>query len=124
VTPAGDRILGRSGEAQEHVPTGRLARQLLGTVDLEGVGAIVEERHVIDAEGLGDGGIVLMAGAADRVEAFAPRLQPAREPVHLPAYALAVEQFHHGFTGEADVARLHTAGAPWEIFLATRATNF
>jgi len=37
----------------------------------------VEESEIVGPEGVGDGGIVLMAGAADRVEAFAAGLEPA-----------------------------------------------
>ena len=87
VAAARDRVLGRGGEAQQHVPAGRLAGQLLGAVDLEGVRPVMEEGHVVDPEGLGDRGVVLVARASDRVEALAARLQPAREPVHLPADA-------------------------------------
>ena len=74
---------------------------------------------------LGDRGIVLMARAADRVEALAARLQPARQPVHLPADALAVEQLDHRLAGEADVARLHARRCAAAAFpRSTLATNF
>jgi hypothetical protein len=107
VPPARDRILGRGREAQQHVPRGRLAGKLLGAMDLEGGRAVVEEGNVIEPKRLGDGGIVFMARAADRVESLAARLQPARDPVELAARALAVEQFDHGVAGKADVVRPH-----------------
>ena len=111
VPAAGNRVLGRGGEAQQHVPAGRLPGQLLRAVDLEGVRAVVEEGHVVEPQRLGDRGIVLMARAADRVEALAARLQPAREPVHLAADALAVEQLDH---------RLAARGRPRPGATATR----
>ena len=75
----------------------------------------MEEGHVVDAERLGDRGVVLMARASDRVEALAARLQPAREAVHLPACDLAVEELDHRFAGEADVARPNVARAPRQV---------
>ncbi len=75
----------------------------------------MEEGHVVEAEGLGDGGVVLVARAADRVEALAARLQPAREPVHLAARDLAVEELDHRLAGEADVAGLDVGDAPRQL---------
>ncbi len=63
----------------------------------------MEEGHVVEPQRLGDRGIVLVARAADRVEALAARLQPARDPVELAAHHLAVEQLDHGLAGEADL---------------------
>ena len=37
----------------------------------------MEEGEIVGPESLGDGGIVLVAGASDRVEAFAAGLEPA-----------------------------------------------
>ena len=73
---------------------------------------------------LGDRGIVLMARAADRVEALAARLQPAREPVHLPAGALAVEQLDHRLAAEADLVRLHVDEAPRQLAAADLGDEF
>lgn len=75
----------------------------------------MEEGHVVEPKGLGDGGIVLVARAADRIEALAARLQPAREPVHLPAGALAVEELGHGFAPEPDRFRLDVGRAPRQL---------
>ena len=75
----------------------------------------MEEGHVIEPQRLGDRRIVLMARAADRVEALAARLQAAREPVELAAHHLAVEQLDDGFIGHADIAGRERAGAAGEI---------
>ena len=63
----------------------------------------MEEGHVVEPKRQGDGGIVLVARAADRVEALAAGLQPAREPVQLAAGALAVEQVRHRLARKPDL---------------------
>ncbi len=75
----------------------------------------MEEGHVVDAQGLGDRGVVLVARASDRVETLAARLQPAREPVHLAAGHLAVEELDHRFAGETDFGRPNVAGPPGQV---------
>ena len=94
MTAAGDWVLRRGSEAEQHVPGRGLARDPLGAVNLEGGVAVVEERHVVHPEGLGDGGHALMPGAADRVETFATALKRAGDPVELAAQHLGMEDVH------------------------------
>ena len=112
VATAGNRVLRRRCEAQEHVPGRGLSRHFLGSMDLEGIGAIMEEGEVVGAEGFGDGRIVFVARAADRVEALAARLQASREPVHLPARHLTVEELGQSLPAEAHFVRLDVGDAP------------
>ncbi|SBV34885.1 protein of unknown function [uncultured Sphingopyxis sp.] len=113
VPSARDRIFGRGGEAQQHVPRRRAAGKLARPVELEGVRTIVEERHVGDAQRRGDRRIALVSRRADRVEAFAARLQMARQPVHLAARQLREEdvgRLRARQAGRGGIGRVGTAG--------------
>jgi len=55
------------------------------------------------------------AGTTITYGTLAARLQPARDSVHLPADALAVERIDDRLAGQADVAGLDAAGATREV---------
>ena len=78
----------------------------------------MEEGHVVDAERLGDRGIVLVARASDRIEALAARLEPARDAVHLAADDLAVEGLDLDLGGQADIRGLEVADPARQIAAA------
>ncbi len=100
VTPAGDGLLGRGGEAEQHVAQPFLGEPpgLRRAGEVEGARAVVQERGVGDAGDRAHRGVALVAGRADRVEALALLAQPAGGDVEQPA-------------GELDLEELATSGA-------------
>jgi hypothetical protein len=70
-------LVGRSRERKQHVPRRGLAWHAAGAVDLERGVAVVEERHVIHPQRLGQRGVAFVARTADRVEALAASLELA-----------------------------------------------
>ena len=77
VPAAGDRLVDRGGDALHHVGNA-VAAGLPGPGEVEGAGAVVEQRGIGRAQRQGDGGVALVPRRADRVEAPALLLQPAR----------------------------------------------
>ena len=99
--PAGDRVIGRCREGQEHFLHDFTVPGLTRPLDLEGGITIVQEGHVSDAEGCGNGGISFVAGGTDRVESLATRLKFAGMPVKMARQNLAVEQALQIVCGQA-----------------------
>ena len=84
VPAAGDRFVVRGGDAAEDVGHA-VAPVLRGPREVEGAGAIVEERRVGGAERERDAGVALVPGRADRVEAAARPLEVAGGEVAVAA---------------------------------------
>ena len=87
MAPARDRLDGRSDDAEHEVPQALDAR-LRRAREIERPGAVVEERGVVGTQCERDGGVRLVTGRADGVEASPVLLQPARRVVGLPAVDL------------------------------------
>jgi hypothetical protein len=92
VAAARDGLVGGGADAAHHVEARRGARHLPGAGAEEAAGAVVEEGRVGRAQRPGDGGVALVARAADRVVALALRAQPARRVIELAAADLALEE--------------------------------
>ena len=75
VAPAGDRLVGRRGHAEEDVPH-PVPPGLRRPREVEPAGPVVEERRVGRLEGERNERVRLVARRADRVEAEALRLEP------------------------------------------------
>ncbi len=92
VPAAGHRVRGRAGEAPE-----RLAHRLDAPVDVR-AGGVERTRAVVQQRGIGgprqqaDGGVRLVPGRADRVEARPSLLEPPRREVEVPALDLGLEE--------------------------------
>ena len=117
VPPARDRLGRRGDDAEEDVaeagdPCAVGARQV------EGAGAVVEERGIVVAQRERDGRVRLVTGRADRVEAPPVLLQPARHVVGLPAVDLRPpDVLHLGRSGAERRARLQRPQAVEEMLL-------
>jgi len=67
--------------------------------------AVVQEGRVGDPQGLGDGGVALVAGAADGVEALLLGVQAPRVQVELPRQDLGFEQLDELGGGQAGIGQ-------------------
>ena len=92
VPAAGDRVVPRGSQAQQHVAHRVDARHLRRAGAVEGPGAVVQEGGVGRPQRHRDGGVALVPGRADRVEALACGEQPPRLEVEVPAQRLGVEE--------------------------------
>ena len=75
VAPAGDRLVGRRGHAEQDVPH-PVPPGLRRSREIEAAGPVVEQRRVGRLEGERNERVRLVSGRADRVEADALRLEP------------------------------------------------
>ena len=87
VPPAGDRLGGCRDDPQQDVAQ-PVDAPLRGAREVEGARAVVEESRVVDAERECDGGVRLVPGRADGVEAAPVLLEPAGRIVGLAALHL------------------------------------
>ena len=92
VPAAGHRVRGRAGQAPE-----RLADRVDAPVEVR-AGGVERTRAVVQQRGVGgprqqaEGGVRLVPGRADRVEAGASLLEPPRREVEVPALGLGLEE--------------------------------
>ncbi len=91
VAAAGDRLVDRGRDAEHHVGNA-VAAHLPGAGEVERARAVVEQRRVGGAERERDDGVALVPGRADRVEAAALLLQPARGEVAVTARDLGLPE--------------------------------
>ena len=91
VPAAGDRLVARGGDAEQHVRNAVAAR-LRGPGEVEGSRAVVEQRRVGRAQRERDDGVALVPRRADRVEAAAFPLQPAGREVAVAARDLGAPE--------------------------------
>src|SRR5262249_5156334 len=77
--------------------------------------AVVKERHVVDAERLCNRGVAFVTRTADGVEAFAARLQLARDAIELATQHLRLEELNRLGGGKADILRGELGAAGREI---------
>ena len=118
LVPAARDRLERGGDDAEHDVAQSVDLGLSGPGEVERAGAIVEERRVVDAQRECDGGIRLVAGRADRVEAPPVLLEPARGVVRLPAVDLGAPDLPHlGRRGAQRGARLEGSQSCEEMLL-------
>lgn len=117
VPAARDGLRGRCDEPAQHVPQRVLAGHLRRTSEVERSGPVVQQRWVSRSECRGDGGIALVAGRADRVEAPSARLQRASGEVELAAAGLRVKE---GQCLGAAQRRAFTHGRPQRIMPRAR----
>jgi hypothetical protein len=87
-----DRIVAAGDDAKQRVECGGAARELAGTGHHQRTGSIVEECRVVDSQLGTHHHVVLVSGAADRVEAAVRLLQFARGNVQLARRELVLEQ--------------------------------
>ncbi len=94
VPAARDGLVGRGGQAHQHVADALLGQSpgLLGAGQIERARAVVEQRRVVGPQGGGHGRVALVTGGADRVVALVLPAQPAGGDVEQPAVELAQEQ--------------------------------
>ena len=100
VPAAGDGFVGRRQQPPEHVVDAVVAGDLGGPGQVEPAAAVVEQRRVRRPEGSGDGGVPLVAGGSDRVEAVALGPQPAGREVEVAAARLGIEQGQRPLGGQ------------------------
>ena len=91
VASAGDRLVGRGGDA-EHDVRHPVVAHLARAGEVEGARAVVEQRRIGGPQRQGHGTVALVARRADRVEAPALLLQPARREIAEPAVDLRPPQ--------------------------------
>ncbi len=87
VAAARDRLVDRGGDALHHVGNAVAAR-LAGTREIEGSGAVVQQRRIGGAQGKGDRRVALVPGRSDRVEGALLLLEPAGRVIAVPALDL------------------------------------
>ena len=87
VPTARDR-LDRSGDDAEHDVPEAVDLGLSGASEVERARAVVKERRIVHAQRERDGGVRLVAGRPDRVEAPPVLLEPAGGVVRLPTVDL------------------------------------
>ena len=92
VPAASDRLVGQRQHPGEHVADAVVTRDLSRTCQVEATGPVVQQRRIGGSQGGGDGGIALVAGRSDRVEAGALLAQPARRVIDVAAEQLRLEQ--------------------------------
>ena len=92
MTAARDRLLAGGDQPEQDVPERLGARHLRGAGEVEGTGAVVEQRGIRGTQGRRYGRVGLVPGGADRVEAVALGAEVPRGQVQLPAAGLGVEQ--------------------------------
>ena len=92
VATAGDGLVPRGGEPQQHVAHRIHARHLCRASAVEPARAVVQERGVGRAQCHGDGRVALVPRRADRVEALAGCEQPPGLEVEVPAQRLGLEE--------------------------------
>jgi hypothetical protein len=92
VTAARDRLVAGGDQPEQDVPERLGARYLRGTGQIEGAGAVVQQRGIIAAQGRPDCRVGLVPRGTDRVEAVALGTQVACRQVEVPAAGLGVEQ--------------------------------
>lgn len=82
----------RTGKTKQHVPDDLLSRHLFGPGDLKRRIAIVQERNVSRAQGMGHSRHPLMTGGADRIEPLPRLLHGTTGPIQRPAEDLRPKQ--------------------------------
>ena len=87
VPPACDRLVDRGGDALHHVGDA-VPACLRRAGEVEGAGAVVEERGIRGTQGKRDRRVALVPSRADRVEGALLLLEPARRVVAMPALDL------------------------------------
>ncbi len=113
---ARDRLLGRGDDAKQHVAQGLLSGHLPGPLQVEGAGAVVQQRGVGSAQGCGNRSIAFVTCRGDGVEALALATQPARREVEVAAGELRVEQLKAACPGERGALpdrQPMVPGRPW-----------
>ncbi len=117
VTPSRDRLDRGGDDAEQHVAQAVDLRPG-GACEIEGARAVMEESGVVDAERQRDGGVRLVPGRSDRVEAAPVLLQPARRVVGLPAVDLRPPELLDLVRRRAERrTRLERAERPDEVLL-------
>ena len=91
VPAAGDRLVGRGGDTEHHVGHA-VAADLTGAGEVERAGSVVEQGRVGRAQGERDRSVALVSRRADRVEAAAFFLQPARCEIAVAARDLGAPE--------------------------------
>ncbi len=115
VPPAGDRLVGRSEQAEQDVTDTVVTRHLLRPGEVEAARPVVQEGRVGRSQRGGDQGVGLVAGRTDRVEPASCRAQPAGRVVEVAAGQLGVEDGVQMLDGQRRSGRQDgLAGTPFE----------
>ena len=83
--PAGNRVLGGGDEGQQHVPADVFLPHLPGPDDLKSRIAVMQQRHVVGAQGQRHRPHRLMPRRSDGVKPLPRPLHDAGNPVQRPA---------------------------------------